>query len=746
MAEPDDELVFKFDAQGQRAFERAVRGVDQVLRDLDDDVQDAKDSTSELMRAIEKLNRKARLDEAKASSEAYAAALKRVERAKERLQGSTERARKETGRLGESMITTANQAMMLVDQTIQLGRAVHAFAMRGVDAGRVTDNFVGNMEALQAATGGAINETVLARMDQMARKTGLWGEEIEAVARLATQVSRREGEEFVTIFERMQDASPEQLEKWGVLTSDLVAQLQGLDTVQQKQMLRQELVNQGMAITNEEIAEGTHALERQTAEWENFVSSLEVGVAEMLGSDGVSGALQTMKDDLQAATENIIAAGSEFDSLMDTLGESVGIEDVGIASFFKLGWETSVISQIGKARDRYRQFIRLVGEGGALKTAGAAADMALTAQDGLRRQQAVDELAALMADPSTQGTSSRNATSAARTAWWEANDGFDFTNDSSVTAWQRRQYNQRGGRRRPRGSIQDVGRGAMNAFFGQSEWNGGSQWGGNMSREGGAVGGLWNTGFVDNLSLEGNRGGDMITGVGGGLGQLFESAVGPAGEFAEKLGEISDEMARQREEAEKTRAALDRMVEGSAFGIEELTRIGELSKRSLADQVAAYAGLGSKGVQAVGQYAQAFGAKQKDMAWLRGGVETFETAAALGRYDFWAASQHFAAATGAFAVAGGAFDSAGGGGGRGASMRGGGSSPGAGIGPSTFGPGANLDRSSDRQDRVYAQILVGRRVIGEVATEGQNTNARTYRSARALDARAISSSVGYSLP
>lgn len=594
---------------------------------------------------------------------------------------SSTQAKQSAGAMGAGMVVAANQALELAQKAIQAARAIREFAMAGVDAARVAQQFSGDLDALRRASGNAIDDTTLQRLDIMAKRTGLANKEVQAFTRVATKFARQEGREMAEVFQQLIDASPEQLEKWGILTSELVEQMKGLDTVQQKQALRQALVAEGMRITNEEIADGTHALERQGAQWDNFVSSLQEGAAAMLNSEGVSDALQKVTEDIANATNAIVTALEKWDSLLETMGEAVGIEDVGLASFFKVGWETSVIANIARAEVAYRNFLRYVREGAVVGAAADRADYVLTAQ----RAMQADKIEGAISDQARLGFAAADVDpDAATLAYFDTT--FDFEDEPPKTP---------GARRKP------LGDGLGIESF--------------LSGLGPGFGADGSADFLGNI-FTADEGGKAIRAIGSQIADGMREAGTEVGMLVQSLDELAQKQAELAKQTED----------------------------SLATQIEAYANLGSQGVASVGAWAAAFGASQKEMSYIRFGVESFEAIAAAARYDFWAASQHAAAATGALLVATGAFD--GGGSGAGGAARAGGRAAGSGISRSTFGPTANLGAADEMPDRTVIQLQVDGRKLGEEAMRGANQSARTYRRRTTLDARAVNRGMGRSFP
>lgn len=374
---------------------------------------------------------------------------------------------------GESFATTANQAAELAGKVKQAAASMGEFVAKGAEAVRVARDFEGDLDGLKKASGNAVDETTLQQMDIAARRMGLWAKETEAFTRVAAKF-RKPGQSIAEMFETLGDASPEQLEKLGILTSDLIEELKGLDTVQQKQVLRQAIVAEGMQITNEEVAAMTHEVEIAAASWDNFVSDLQVGAAELFAASGAGEKLNSTLDNMKAA---ISVTSENLTWFANEMAKPWGKEDVGVINVMDLFWEQTVIGPINQAIESYLTLERLL-------SSGAMASVAL----GYKKDANAASLNELQiaVDAATLGTGyTRNAKGAERAEWWYANDGFNFDTEGEAL-WQKGEYasNRGGGRKRrkkdaPRNSVL----GTLEATFLGTQTGYGE-------REGGALGGL----------------------------------------------------------------------------------------------------------------------------------------------------------------------------------------------------------------------------------------------------------------
>lgn len=235
------------------------------------------------------------------------------------------RARNEMDGLGKSVkgLGDGIKAMLgleLAEYFVSAAKAAREFALAGVDASRVAAGFRGNLDELRKASGNAIDDTSLQRLDTMARKTGLASSEIASLTRLATKFSRESGQEMAATFQQLIDASPEQMEKWGILTSELTEELKGLDTVAQKAVLRQALIAEGAAITNAEIEAQTHSVETLSAQWDNAVSSMQEWTAAAIESDGARDVANYVTDSVEGLNAALVASAEAWYALDPGIG------------------------------------------------------------------------------------------------------------------------------------------------------------------------------------------------------------------------------------------------------------------------------------------------------------------------------------------------------------------------------------------------------------------------------------------
>lgn len=447
MAEIRDKLILDT-SQPDRAFD-GLKGKIGATSDV----------AEELRKEIERLNKKAILDAAKAASDEYRQALDRAAKAAKGLEKASDGASRSGKSLGESFFTTANQATQLAKEVIAAGKAVHEFAMAGVDASRVAKQFTGDLAGLRAASGNAVDDTTLQRLDIAARRLNMWGHEVEAFTRLATKLAREGGQEMADVFQQLIDASPEQLEKWGVLTSELTEELKGLDTVQQKQALRQALVNEGMQITNAEIAEQTSNVERLGTRWDNWVSDVQAGTAAIIESDGFNHALEEMGSTFDGIGDSIVSASGHLTDFLAEMGKPLGIEDVGITDLFDLFWYQTVIGPIHAASEAYQWLENQMSSGVVVKGARDAAKAALLAEEAARNRAAgaasIAELDEMLRELEANSTvpATRNQVSADRTETFfaETPEEFDFTRPGALNDPKPR------GRKRKRGTGLSMG-------------------------------------------------------------------------------------------------------------------------------------------------------------------------------------------------------------------------------------------------------------------------------------------------
>lgn len=606
----------------------------------------------------------------------------------------------------------------IAEYLIDAAAAAREFAMAGVDASRVSAQFVGDLGALRRASGGAIDDTTLQRLDIMARRTGLASKEIAAFTRLATRLARQEGKELADTFQQLIDASPEQLEKWGVLTSELVEEMKGLDTVQQKAILRQRLVSEGMEITNEEIADGTHALERQGAQWDNFVSSLQESAAAMLDSEGASDALRTVTEDLIGAYNAVSTVVTAWDEMLGKMGETVGVEDVGLASFFKVGWETSVIANIARAEVAYRNFLRYVKEGAITDAAGERVDFILSAQ----RRMA---MGAGMAGALSAGT-----TKLPEEITFDDEDVDPFTSDPGPR------------RRRGPSEFDKAIADARAAWFqfrqdrAQAVGEAALEERQRIEEAGLAMFNTLGNGLVDMVATAGSE-----LGVGSWESGIFSTIL-----FGEDPETQLEMMRRFTGELENLSSTWGSFTQGMGAGTDQIRgAIDALSTITAAtpELEKANTNLGKgfdKTTQAIGTYAStgigalsAFtGAFIEDQKTQAGIMAAFEAAQALASWpDPIGIATHTAAAALFGAIAAGAFDGGGGGAARG------GAQAGAAFGAPTLADAFDGGGDRETEETTVIQLQVDGRAIGEASLRGANNSASTFRRGERLQANAV---------
>lgn len=632
----------------------------------------------------------------------------------------------------------------IAEYLLSAAGAAREFAMAGVDASRVAKQFTGDLGGLRAASGNAVDDTTLQRLDIAARKLNLWGHEVEAFTRLSTKLAREGGKEMADVFQQLIDASPEQLEKWGVLTSDLVEELRGLDTVQQKQALRQALVNEGMKITNEEIQAQTSNVEKLSTRWDNWVSDVQAGTAAIAESDGFNHALETMGSSFDSIGTAIGDATDKLGGFLSELGKPVGLGDVGVAELFDLFWYSTVIGPIKLASDAYNYLEQQLTSGTVVRGARDAAKAVLLAEEAARNRaegaKAVAELEALMASQETQGTASpRNTVAAERadTYFAETTPGFDFTLPGALD-------DKTPGPRRRRGpsefdkAIAD----ARAAWFqfrqdrAQAVGEAALEERQRIEEAGLAMFNTLGNGLVDMVATAGSE-----LGVGSWESGIFSTIL-----FGEDPETQLEMMQRFTGELENLSSTWGSFTQGMGAGADQIRgAIDALSTITAAtpELEKANTNLGKgfdKTTQAIGTYAStgigalsAFtGAFIEDQKTQAGIMAAFEAAQALASWpDPIGIATHTAAAALFGAIAAGAFDGGGGGAARG------GAQAGAAFGAPTLADAFDGGGDRETEETTVIQLQVDGRAIGEASLRGANNSASTFRRGERLQANAV---------
>lgn len=165
------------------------------------------------------------------------------------------------------------------------------FAKAGDEARRVASAFVGDMRALRAASAGAVDDTSLQKMDQLARSvaeaTGVT-QDLNAVLlvasdRFAKGLGGSVGENATAIL----NGEAEAMRKLGIVIDMADSRLVGLDETRKKAMITQIAAAEAANVDRAAIEGGALSFSQASTAIDNLVSDIQVMAAEFLQSSGV---------------------------------------------------------------------------------------------------------------------------------------------------------------------------------------------------------------------------------------------------------------------------------------------------------------------------------------------------------------------------------------------------------------------------------------------------------------------------
>lgn len=204
-----------------------------------------------------------------------------------------------------------------------LGVQLFEFALAGDEAIRVTNAFVGNLGALQAASRDTVDDTSLMKLDQLNRRmveaTGI-AVELEDVLTVATdRFAAGLGESVSANATAILKGEMEQMKQIGVVIDMTDERLQGLDETRKKAMATQIAAAEASAIEARGIDESGLAAAQAQTSVDNLISEVQALAAEFITSTGIV-------DIVSEAVQGLTGWFAENkDMILDIGGRALGI-------------------------------------------------------------------------------------------------------------------------------------------------------------------------------------------------------------------------------------------------------------------------------------------------------------------------------------------------------------------------------------------------------------------------------------